>query len=117
MTPHSAILDPEMTVNLPPRITAATGMDALVHAVEAYSGRQKNALSRAHAAAAASLIAHNLLRSVMNGSDTEARHAMADASFAAGAAFSNSMVGGAVHGGGRFLLQSARIGTATARPG
>ncbi len=94
MTPHTAILDPEMTVTLPPRVTAATGMDALVHAVEAYSGRQKNPLSRAHAAAAIALISGYLMRSVTNGSDAEARLAMANASFAAGAAFSNSMVGG-----------------------
>lgn len=94
MTPHTAILDPEMTVTLPPRITAATGMDALVHAIEAYSGRQQNPLSRAYAAAALPLIAEYLLRAVTNGADVEARLAMANASFAAGAAFSNSMVGG-----------------------
>ncbi len=96
LQPHVAILDPEMTVSLPPRITAATGMDTLVHAVEAYTGRQKNPLSRAYAHGAVSLVSSFLVRAVVIGRDREARLGMANAAYMAGAAFSNSMVG-AVH--------------------
>ncbi|MBN2651925.1 MAG: iron-containing alcohol dehydrogenase [Spirochaetales bacterium] len=92
MLPDVAVLDPEMTESLPPHITAATGMDALVHAIEAYSGRQKNPISDVHASAAIKIIAENLIPVVKNGRDKKARLAMANASFMAGAAFSNSMV-------------------------
>lgn len=94
--PDMAVLDPRLTLTLPPHITAATGMDALVHAVEAYSCLQKNPLSDSYATTAIKLIRENLVQAVQKGSDKRARFAMANASLLAGVAFSNSMVG-AVH--------------------
>jgi alcohol dehydrogenase len=91
--PHVAILDPAMTMTMPPRITAATGMDALTHAVEAIYGLQKNPVSDAFGAAAIRLIRDFLIKAVENGDDEEARLAMANAALLAGMSFSNSMVG------------------------
>jgi len=93
LLPDVAVLDPRMTRSLPARASASTGMDALSHAVEAYTGIQKNPLSDAYAFAAIKLTREYLLRVVENGNDEEARLAMANASLMAGAAFSNSMVG------------------------
>jgi len=91
--PKVAIIDPRMTRTMPPFITAATGMDALTHAMEAYTCIQKNPISDAYAFAAIQLIATNLIRAVTDGKNLEARMAMANASTMAGIAFSNSMVG------------------------
>lgn len=91
--PDVAILDPKMTLTMPPKITAATGMDALTHAVEAYYGLQKNPVSDAYAVAAVDLIFANLIKAVKNGKDIQARMNMANGSLLAGIAFSNSMVG------------------------
>ncbi len=96
LLPKVAIIDPRMTLSLPARITAATGMDALTHAVEAYTCLQKNPMSDAYATAAIKLVRENLLKVVEKGDDKQARFAMANASTLAGIAFSNSMVG-AVH--------------------
>ena len=96
MLPKLAVLDPRMTLGLPPEITAATGMDALTHAVEAYTCLQKNPFSDAYARAAIKLILNHLETAVKEPKNTEARFAMANASAMAGTAFSNSMVG-AVH--------------------
>ncbi|OQY01158.1 MAG: alcohol dehydrogenase [Bacteroidetes bacterium 4572_117] len=96
LLPNIAIVDPRMTLSLPARITAATGMDALTHAVEAYTCLQKNPMSDAYAFAAIKLVSENLLEVVKNGDNKQARFAMANASTMAGIAFSNSMVG-AVH--------------------
>lgn len=93
LLPDVAVLDPRMTASLPPRITASTGMDALVHAVEAYTGIQRNPLSDAFAMAALNLIRDFLPKAVEEGKNEEARMAMANASLMAGVAFSNSMVG------------------------
>ncbi len=93
LLPTLALLDPRMTATLPPATTAATGMDALSHAVESCISIQKNPLSDAHAAASLKLISGNLLRAVENGKDPDARLAMMNAAMLAGAAFSNSMVG------------------------
>lgn len=93
LLPDLAVLDPRMTVSLPPRITASTGMDALVHAIEGYTCIQKNPLSDAYAWAAIELIRDHLPKAVANGKDEQARMAMANASLMAGVAFSNSMVG------------------------
>lgn len=100
--PQVSILDPRMTQSLPPRITASTAMDALCHAIEAFSCRQKNPLSDAYAIAAIRLISSHLLTAVTHPKDMEARMAMANGSMIAGAAFSNSMVGG-VHAIGHAL--------------
>lgn len=91
--PRAAILDPRMTLTLPPMITAATGMDALTHAVEAYISMQKNPLSDAYAWKAIEIIAKTLPGVVKDGNDREGRLALANASTMAGIAFSNSMVG------------------------
>ncbi len=91
--PRVAILDPRMTITAPPKITAATGMDALTHAMESVICLQKNPVSDAFAMAAIELIRDNLVKVVKNGKDEEGRLAMANAACLAGAAFSNSMVG------------------------
>lgn len=100
--PDTAMLDPRMTQTLPPRITASTGMDALCHAVEAYSCTQKNPLSDSYAVAAVDLVAEHLVKVVEGDKDPMARLALANAAMLAGAAFSNSMVG-AVHAIGHAL--------------
>ncbi len=89
----AAIIDPRMTITMPPHITAATGMDALTHAMEAYTCIQKNPMSDAYAHAAIKLISENLVEVVKNGKNEDGRLAMANAATMAGAAFSNSMVG------------------------
>ena len=91
--PDVAILDPRMTLSLPSKLTASTGIDALTHSVEAFTGLQKNPLSSVYALTAIELIGEYLKKSVENGKDEEARLAMANASLMAGVAFSNSMVG------------------------
>lgn len=93
LLPNVAILDPKMTLTMPPKITAATGMDALTHAIEAYYCLQKNPVSDAFAATAIRLIREYLFVCVERGDDENARLAMANAALCAGIAFSNSMVG------------------------
>jgi alcohol dehydrogenase len=97
LLPNVAILDPKMTLTMPPKITAATGMDALTHAVEAFYCLQKNPVSDSFSLAAIRLIMDNLLKAVQDGKDEKARLAMANASLLAGISFSNSLVG-VVHG-------------------
>jgi alcohol dehydrogenase len=93
LLPDAAILDPRMTLTLPGHITAATAMDALAHAMEAYTGLGKNPLSDTHASTAVRLISENLLDVIRNPDDKQGRLALAMAATLAGAAFSNSMVG------------------------
>ncbi len=93
LLPNVAILDPEMTMTMPPKITAATAMDALTHAIEAYYCLQKNPVSDSFAVAAIKLIVDNLVVCVENGKDETARLAMANGALLAGISFSNSMVG------------------------
>jgi alcohol dehydrogenase len=93
LVPDVAVLDPRMTAGLPPRLTASTGMDALTHAVEAFSCRQANPLSDGYARAAIDLVREYLPRAVANGRDSTGRLAMANAALLAGVSFSNSMVG------------------------
>ena len=102
LLPDVAILDPKMTISLPKKATASTGMDALCHAIEAYSCIQKNPMSDSYAISAISLIKDNLIKAVENGNDEEARLNMANASLMAGVSFSNSMVG-LVHAIGHSL--------------
>ena len=102
LMPDVAILDVRMTQSLPPRITASTGMDALCHAIEAFSSTQKNPLSDAYAIASIRLIMENLEKAVRHPHDKQTRLAMANASLLAGSAFSNSMVGG-VHAIGHAI--------------
>lgn len=93
LLPDAAVLDPRMTLTLPPGITAATAMDALCHAVESYTCLAKNPLSDAHALLAIELIGHNLLDVVENPGDANGRLALAVGANLAGVAFSNAMVG------------------------
>lgn len=95
--PDLAVLDATLTVGLPPRATAMTGVDAMVHAVEAYTTRhKKNPLSDALAVRALTMLSANIRRVVENGSDIEARRAMLQGSLLAGMAFANAPVA-AVH--------------------
>lgn len=91
--PDVAILDPRMTLSLPPKLTAATGIDALTHSIESATGFQKNPLSTVYALTSIELIGQYLKAAVKNGQNEEARLALANASLMAGVAFSNSMVG------------------------
>ncbi|MEE0845756.1 MAG: iron-containing alcohol dehydrogenase [Eggerthellaceae bacterium] len=102
LVPHAAILDPALTASLPPKLTATTGMDALTHAIEAYTSIQKNPVSDAFAVKAVELIAANLPTACDDGGNVEARTNLALASLMAGAAFSNAMVG-VVHAIGHSL--------------
>lgn len=90
-----AALDPGLTVGLPRHVTAATGIDAMVHAIEAYtSARLKNPISDALAREALRLLAANLLRACDAPEDLDARSAMLLGSHLAGVAFANAPVGG-----------------------
>lgn len=92
--PKYAVLDPELTVGLPPYITAITGMDALCHAVEAYTNyTYSTPLERQLAKDAVKLVHENLLTAYKDGKNIEARQNMLMASFYAGRAFTRCCVG------------------------
>lgn len=92
-----ALLDAELTLGLPPLVTAATGIDAMVHAIEAYTSKhKKNPLSDNLARQALGLLSGNLMTAVENGSNLGARQAMLLGACLAGQAFSNAPVA-AVH--------------------
>ena len=93
LMPHAAILDPRMTLTLPPHLTAMTAMDALTHAIEAYTCMAANPISDAYATAAIKKISTNLFNVLDNLNDSQGRLELAQASTMAGIAFSNSMVG------------------------
>jgi len=93
MMPNAAVLDSRMTLTLPPHITAMTGMDAMTHAVEAFTCMAANPISDAYATAAIKKISTNLLKVLDNPSDADGRLELAQASTMAGIAFSNAMVG------------------------
>lgn len=107
--PDVALLDSQLTLGLPPSITAMTGVDAMVHAIEAFSTRlKKNPLSDALALKALQLLYANLPAAVSDGKDATVREAMLLGSLFAGMAFANAPVG-AVHAlayplGGRYGL-------------
>ncbi len=110
VSPHilarTAIVDPLLTATAPPAVTAATGMDALTHAIETYVSKSAQPLTMPLALEAVHLIGKYLRRAVANGSDLEARRNMANASLLAGLAFANGFLG-AVHAiamamGGQF---------------
>ena len=95
--PDIAILDAELTYGLPPAITASTGIDAMVHAIEAYTTRnKKNFISDVLAKESLKLIVQNIEKAVKNGYDKEARSNMLLGASVAGLAFSNAPVA-AVH--------------------
>ena len=90
-----AVLDPELTVNLPRPVTAATGIDAMVHAIEAYtSAHRKNPLSDLLAREALKLLFGNLLRACDQPDDRDARARMSLGAHLAGVAFNNAPVAG-----------------------
>jgi alcohol dehydrogenase class IV len=91
--PNVAILDPRMTEGLPPRLTAATGMDAMCHAIEAIHSLQREPVADGMALHAIRLIKEFLPRAVNDGKDMTARGQMLIAANMAGAAFSNAQVG------------------------
>ena len=93
LIPRYAVLDPKVTLSLPPFITATTGMDALTHAVEAYIGKSTTYGTRKDALLAVRLIFENIDKAYTNGSDIDARRNMLHASFYAGCAFTKSYVG------------------------
>jgi alcohol dehydrogenase len=94
--PHTALLDPLLTVTCPPYVTATVGMDALTHAVEAYTSRQANPVSDMHALKAVQLIGENLRLAVAHGENLLARERMLLGSYLAGLALAEAGVG-AVH--------------------
>jgi alcohol dehydrogenase class IV len=96
--PDVALLDPELTLGLPPHVTAATGIDAMVHAIEAFASASpsNNPVSRALAREALRLMGAALERAVKNGKDRAARGDMLLGAMLAGQAFANSPVA-AVH--------------------
>jgi alcohol dehydrogenase len=93
VTPNVAIDDPLLMVGMPPALTAATGMDALTHAVEAYVSTIANPITDACAIKAIELIANYLRPAVANGTNLEARDRMAYAEYLAGMAFNNASLG------------------------
>ena len=93
LIPHFAILDPTLTVGLPPSLTATTGMDALTHAVEAYIGHANTRATKKNAIEAITLIFDNLEKATKNGNDLVARANMQRAAYLAGLAFTRAYVG------------------------
>lgn len=93
LVPQYAVLDPLLTVGLPPFLTATTGMDALTHAVEAYIGHSNTRGTRNHAEEAVRLIFNNLATATTHGNNLTARQNMQRASYLAGLAFTRAYVG------------------------
>jgi alcohol dehydrogenase class IV len=91
--PSAAVLDPEIMRGLPPHITAATGMDALTHAIESYINVWDTEECLAYGRTATKMIFDNIGRACSNGDDLEARESMALASYYAGLAFTTCLVG------------------------
>ncbi|MED3727586.1 iron-containing alcohol dehydrogenase [Priestia filamentosa] len=108
LLPKVAIVDPALTLTVPPSVTAATGMDALVHAVESYTAIRAGELTDGIALQAIKLISRSLHKAVYNGKDVKAREDMAMGSLLAGISLGNAGVG-AVHAlayplGGKFKV-------------
>jgi len=108
LIPDRVILDPELTISLPPKITAETGIDAFTHAIECFICNKSNVMSDLFAIDSMKLINKYLRRAVRNGGDKEARYYMALGSLYGGVAITNSGTGG-VHGlayplGGKYNI-------------
>ena len=86
MIAEVAVLDPNVTISLPPRVTAATGMDALTHAIESYTSVFAHDISRMYSLRAVELISHSLLKAYKNPDDIQARTDMLLGSYFAGCA-------------------------------
>ena len=93
LTPKIAVLDPKLLVNLPPHITSTTGMDALTHAIEAYTNRARTPRICKNALEAIKLIYDNLYKSYKEPTNLTYRNNMQVASYKAGVAFTNGYVG------------------------
>ncbi len=91
--PDQAVLDPMLTIGLPPHLTATTGMDALTHAIEVYIGKHNNRSTREASRKAIELIFGNIYQAYVNGENREARANLLEASYLAGFAFTRSYVG------------------------
>lgn len=92
LLPDCALLDPELTIGLPPQVTAATGMDALIHAIEAYTSKNATSVTDLLAVQAMDLLFNNIRIACANGSHLEARSKMLEGSLLAGMAFANAGV-------------------------
>lgn len=113
MLPRLALVDPELTLALPPNVTAATGLDALTQLIEPYVSCRANPMTDALCAAGIPLVARALPRAFANGHDLAARTDMAQASLWSGMALANAGLG-AVHGlagpiGGRFTAPHGAV--------
>jgi alcohol dehydrogenase len=93
VTPNVSINDPELMVGMPPALTAATGMDALTHSIEAYVSTSATPLTDSAALMSIKLVSKYLPKAVANGTDMEAREKMAYAQFLGGMAFNNASLG------------------------
>ncbi|MEK9495230.1 L-threonine dehydrogenase [Photorhabdus sp. P32] len=93
ITPVLSVNDPELMVGMPKGLTAATGMDAMTHAIEAYLSKMSNPITDACALKAITMISHSLRQAVADGSNIEARENMAYAQFLAGMAFNSALLG------------------------
>ncbi len=93
LMPDVAIIDPQMSMTMPGKLTAASGIDALSHAIESFISIQSNPISRAIAFEAVKTIYHNLEKAIKNPGNLQIRLSLANASLMAGMAFSNAMVG------------------------
>nr|WP_240664270.1 iron-containing alcohol dehydrogenase [Methanosarcina sp. MSH10X1] len=93
ITPDVAVNDPELMVSMPPALTAATGMDALTHAVEAYVSTMATPTTDAAAIKSIELISKYLREAVIHGEDVRNRDMMAHAEYLAGIAFNNASLG------------------------
>lgn len=93
LRPKFAVLDPALTIGLPPHITSTTGMDAMTHAVEAYIGKSNTKQTIEQAEKATKLIHANVEKAYNNGKDLEARANMLKGSYWAGCAFTRAYVG------------------------
>lgn len=92
LLPRIAIVDPLLTLSCPPAVTAATGLDALCHAIEAYLSRHSQLVTDTMALSAIELIVNNLPTTYQNGGDVAAREKVAMGAMLAGVAFSNASV-------------------------
>ena len=93
LRPKYAVLDPALTIGLPPHITSTTGMDAYTHAIESYIGKSNVKSTIRYAEEAAKIIHENLEKAYFDGKDMEARKNMLKGSYLAGAAFTRAFVG------------------------
>jgi alcohol dehydrogenase class IV len=93
LVPNISLTDPRLLTTMPQWLSAATGVDALTHAIEAYTSRAANSVTDPHALSAIQLVSQHLVRAVVAPGDEPARSAMASGSLQAGMAFTNTLLG------------------------